>query len=194
MRSGFIRNRRRSSGKACIDPRSQKRDLGHPATMMITSPDSTEVERGDNDEVDCICLLLWNSVERLSRSARRPDHPRQRVGSLVVGHTKANDVGTNGSVSDKYNDQGLGISFDQNMRIDAVHVTRPNYKTKEGLTVGDAEKAIVAAYGKGEIVSIPIMAGNEKKATYSNHAMHYPGIRWVIGEGDKVTSIFLSAE
>jgi hypothetical protein len=120
--------------------------------------------------------------------------PGKRVGGLVVGHTKANEVGVNGSVSDKYNDQGLGISFDQNLRIYAVHVTRPNYKTKEGLTVGDAEGAIVAAYGKGEIVSIPIMAGNVQKATYSNHALHYPGIRWVIGEGDKVTSIFVSAD
>jgi len=119
--------------------------------------------------------------------------PGRRVGSLVIGHTKADEVGVNGSVSDKYNDQGLGISFDQSLRIDAVHVTRPNYKTKEGLTVGDTEKAIVAAYGKGEIVSIPILAGNEQKAVYSNHALHYPGIRWVIGEGDKVTSILVSA-
>ena len=120
--------------------------------------------------------------------------PGKRVGSLVVGHTKANEVGVNGSVSSKYNDQGLGISFDQNLRIDAVHVTRPNYKTKEGLTVGDTEKTIVATYGKGDIVSIPIMAGNVQKATYSNHALHYPGIRWVIGEGDKVTSIFVSRD
>lgn len=120
--------------------------------------------------------------------------PGKRVGSLVVGHTKGNEVGVNGSVSGKYNDQGLGISFDQNLRIDAVHVTRPNYKTKEGLTVGDTKKAIVAAYGEGEIVSIPIMAGNVQKATYSNRALHYHGIRWVIGEGDKVTSIFVSRD
>jgi len=120
--------------------------------------------------------------------------PGKRVGSLVINHTRASEVGVNGSVADKYNDQGLGISFGQNMRIDGVHVTRPNYKTKEGLTVGDTEQAIVNAYGKGEIVSIPIMAGRVQKATYSNRALHYPGIRWVIGEDGKVTSIFVSAE
>jgi hypothetical protein len=120
--------------------------------------------------------------------------PGKRVGILVVGRTKANEVGVNGSVSDKYNDRGLGISFDQNLRIDAVHVTRSNYKTKEGLTVGDTEDKIVAVYGKGEIVNIPIMAGNVQKATYSNHALRYPGIHWVIGEDDNVTSIFVSQE
>jgi hypothetical protein len=70
----------------------------------------------------------------------------------------------------------------------------PVNKTKEGLTVGDTEQAIVDAYGKGEIVSIPIMAGSVQKATYSNHALHYPGIRWVIGEDGKVTSIFVSED
>jgi hypothetical protein len=71
---------------------------------------------------------------------------------------------------------------------------RPNYRTKEGLTVGDSEKAVLDAYGKTETVTIPIMAGTQQKAVFSNNALHYPGIRWVIGTDGKVTSILVSAE
>lgn len=120
--------------------------------------------------------------------------PGKRVGSLQIGHTKASEVGVNGAISDKYNDQGLGISFDKNMRVDAVHVTRPNYKTREGLTVGASEDAVIAAYGKGEVVSIPVMAGSVQKGLFSKNTIHYPGIRWVIGDDGKVTSILVSAK
>ena len=152
--------------------------------------------RRGNDMAKAIAVVLFFGI--LLSGCRAPEDnliiPGKRVGSLVIGHTRASEVGVNGSVADKYNNQGLGISFDQHLRIDAIRLNRPNYRTKEGLTVGDTEAAIVAAYGKGEIVSIPIMAGNEQKATYSNHALHYPGIRWAIGEDGKVKSILVSAD
>jgi hypothetical protein len=112
----------------------------------------------------------------------------------MIGHTKANEIGVDGRVADKYTDQGLGIGFDKNLRIASIHVTRPNYRTKEGLTVGDSEKAVLDAYGKTETVTIPIMAGTQQKAIFSNNALHYSGIRWVIGIDGKVTSILVSAE
>jgi hypothetical protein len=120
--------------------------------------------------------------------------PGKRVGALMIGRTKGNDIGVDGRVADKYTDQGLGIGFDKNLRIASIHVTRPNYKTKEGLTVGDSEKAVQDAYGKGETVTIPILGGNQQKAVFSNNALHYPGIRWVIGNDGKVASILVSAE
>jgi hypothetical protein len=112
----------------------------------------------------------------------------------MIGHTKANEIGVDGRVADKYTDQGLGIGFDKNLKIASIHVMRPNYRTKEGLTVGDSEKAVLDAYGKTETVTIPIMAGTQQKAVFSNNALHYPGIRWVIGTDGKVTSILVSAE
>ncbi len=120
--------------------------------------------------------------------------PGKRVGSLMIGRTEANEIGVNGKVANKYTDQGLGIGFDKNLRIASVHVTRSNYRTKEGLTVGDSAKAVLDTYGKAETVTIPIMGGDQQKAVFSNNALHYPGIRWVIGSDGKVASILVSAE
>jgi len=133
---------------------------------------------------------------------RAPDDhliiPGKRVGKLVVGRTKASEVGVNGSISDEYNRQYLGIGFsrdkDNELKIDSVDVTRPNYRTREGLTVGSTQDEVIAKYGKPELVDIPIMAGKVQKGTLSNNALHYKGIRWVLGADKRVTMIIVSSE
>jgi hypothetical protein len=63
--------------------------------------------------------------------------PGKRVGRIVIGHTKASEVGPgDGSVSSEYNNQGFGFGFDQHLRVDSIDVTRSNFRTREGLSIG----------------------------------------------------------
>jgi hypothetical protein len=131
--------------------------------------------------------------------------PGLRVGNLVIDRTNADEVSINGSIevsingsiTEKYNKQGLGFGFyrdpqDQLLKFASVIVTRPNYRTKEGLSVGSSEEDVIAKYGKPELVDIPIMAGNTQKGMLSKDALHYSGIRWVIGADKRVEMIIVS--
>ena len=76
--------------------------------------------------------------------------PGERVGKIVIGHTKASEVGPgDGSISDEYNNQGFGFGFDQQLKVDSIDVTRSNFRTREGLSAGSTEQEVVAAYGLG---------------------------------------------
>jgi ribosomal protein S5 len=144
------------------------------------------------------CLAMIAVMTTLLGGCRAPNDalivPGKRVGNIEIGKTKADQVGVNGSISDEYNNKGLGIGFDLNLRVNSVRVNQANYSTREGLRVGSTEKEVVAAYGPGEVVTIPIMAGKVQKALLSDHARHYHGIRWAIGPDGRVSMIIVSAD
>jgi hypothetical protein len=145
-----------------------------------------------------ISLAVMFLLTSLLGGCRAPNDtmivPGKRVGNIVIDKTKASQLGVDGAVSDEYNNKGLGIGFDQNLRVNSVSVSRPNYATAQGLTVGSSESALVTAYGTGEVVTIPLMAGKVQKGILFSRARHYPGIRWAIGPDGNVAMIFVSAD
>jgi hypothetical protein len=121
--------------------------------------------------------------------------PGKRVGNIVIGHTKDSEVGPgDGSISAEYNNEGLGFGFNLHRRVTSIDVSRSNFRTREGLAVGSTEQQVVAAYGPGEIVNVPIMDGEKQKGLLSNHARHYRGIRWLIAPDHRVWMIMVDSE
>jgi hypothetical protein len=117
------------------------------------------------------------------------------VGEIAINRTKASDVGVgDGSIDDKYNAKKLSIGFDPHLRVNVIEVFGQNYRTKEGIGVGDTESAVIKEYGKPEIVDVPLMAGPIRKGTLSDRALHYHGILFLVNKDHRITSIIVSSD
>ena len=121
--------------------------------------------------------------------------PGKRVGSIVIGRTKASEIDdNNGHLLDVYNNRYLSIGVDLHSRVGSVEIYKPNYTTTKGIRVGARESAVVAAYGQpDEIVEVPIMAGKVQIALHCKRAFHYPGILFLMDEHHQVHSIIVNS-
>jgi hypothetical protein len=48
--------------------------------------------------------------------------------------------------------------------VNGIDVFKGDYETAEGIRVGSAESAVTAAYGRPEIVEVPLIGGSVRKA------------------------------
>jgi hypothetical protein len=142
-----------------------------------------------------VVFVLTMALTGCSSPKDRLIIPGVRVGRIVIGKTTVRDVGTgDGSIYEKYATERLDFGFDSRLRVSAIEVFARNYSTTEGLGVGDTESSVVAKYGTPEIVDVPLMAGRERVGTIANRALHYSGIRFVVDQNQKITSIIVTAK
>lgn len=121
--------------------------------------------------------------------------PGRRVGDVDMRHKNFEEVSDReGRVLKKYQQLGLSIDSDGHSQISDIEVFGENYKTKEGLGIGDTEERVKLVYGTPEVLEVPLMAGNVRKGILAKRALHYPGIMWLIDDKGKVYAVIVSKQ